>query len=61
VFAPQRIALDTPAPVVGIDRVQVQSMLARNQAQGHFDIRPQLADISRLARIIPGRLNSAAG
>src|SRR6476659_2049287 len=61
VFGPALIALDLLSPIVGIDGVQIQPVLAGNQAQRLVQIRTQLVSATRLAGIIARRLNAAAG
>src|SRR5438067_11598222 len=55
----QLVAIDPPAAVVGVDRVQINAMRAGNQAQSFVQIGAQLIDISGFAGIIAGRLNAA--
>ena len=53
-------AVDKLAAVIQIGGVQIEAMLAGDQAEGLFQIAAQFADGARFARIVAGGLDAAA-
>src|SRR5262245_23572408 len=57
----QLVALDLSAGVIGVDRVQVEAMLAGNQTECLVEVGTKFVDDACLTRIITRRLNAPAG
>ena len=55
------VAFDVLAAVIQVGGMKVEAMAARNEAEGFLQIAAQLLDGARLAGIIAGRLDAAAG
>src|SRR5690349_5736961 len=60
-LASQLIPLNAPPAIIGVNRVQVESMAARNQGQSLIHVGPQLIDVSRFTGVIASRLNASSG
>src|SRR5262249_9506517 len=61
VLGSESVALDRPAARLGVDGVQVEAVPAGDQAQGFFQVAAQLVGVARLAGVVAGRLDAAAG
>ena len=55
------IAVDERAGVFEVAGVEIEAMVSRDHAQGCFDVAAQFGDGARLAWVIAGGLDAAAG